>query len=164
MAAENMTLHVAGVDDATKLGALVGARAQCFALTEATAQAVVNPTNPGGIPHELRAGFACRIARLNGETALADHFMQWLLNRGADEASRIGDPSYSQSADPRLTAMIRHVDLVTLMPKDAKKLDIARLRDAGVGEGDIVRLAELIAFTNYQVRVIAGLRLVGKIL
>jgi uncharacterized protein YciW len=32
-----------------------------------------------------------------------------------------------------------------------------------LSEPDIVRLAELIAFVNYQARVIAGLRLLGRL-
>ena len=164
MAPENMTLHAAGVHDATKLGALAGARAQCFALTDATAQAVLSPNEPGGISHALRAAFGCRIARLNGETTLAEHFLRLLVDGGTDDARLIADPAYTQSEDARLNAMMHHVDLVTTAPKDATKLDVARLRDASVVEADIVRLAELIAFVNYQVRVISGLRLLGEIL
>jgi uncharacterized protein YciW len=58
---------------------------------------------------------------------------------------------------------MRHVDLVTQSPKSATRGHIDALRDAGVAEADIVRLAELIAFVNYQLRVVAGLRLLGEI-
>jgi uncharacterized protein YciW len=40
--------------------------------------------------------------------------------------------------------------------------DIAALLAAGVAEADIVRLSQLIGFVNYQVRVIAGLRLIAS--
>ena len=77
MAAANLTLSAAGVDSATELGALVAARAEVLALTDATAQAIVSPQVPGGISHGLRAGFACRVARLNGETALPSDSRKW---------------------------------------------------------------------------------------
>ena len=44
-----------------------------------------------------------------------------------------------------------------MIPKT--RLDIADLQAAGVADADIVRLAELNAFLAYQIRVIAGLRL-----
>ena len=61
----------------------------------------------------------------------------------------------------RLKAILRHTDLVTCSPKDAVAGDIATLKAAGIKEEDIVRLSELIAFVNYQVRVVAGLRLMA---
>ena len=50
------------------------------------------------------------------------------------------------------------------LPKDATASDIAALKNAGIPEDDIVRLSELIAFVNYQVRVLAGLRLMAEAL
>ena len=55
-------------------------------------------------------------------------------------------------------AILSHVDLVTTRPRDATQADIAALRGAGVTEPDIVRLSQVVAFVNYQVRVIAGLQ------
>ena len=54
--------------------------------------------------------------------------------------------------------MARHADLLTTAPREATRQDIERLKAAGVAEPDIVRLAELAAFVNYQLRVIAGLK------
>ena len=53
------------------------------------------------------------------------------------------------------------MDLVTLGPKDAVAGDIQALRAAGLAEADIVRLSELIAFLAYELRLVAGLRLLG---
>ena len=44
-----------------------------------------------------------------------------------------------------------------------REQDIAALKAAGVGEADIVRLSELAAFVNYQLRVVAGLKLLKEI-
>jgi uncharacterized protein YciW len=62
-------------------------------------------------------------------------------------------------SDARLSALIRHTDLIACQPRKASGADIELLSSAGVSEADIVRLSELIAFVSYQIRVVAGLRL-----
>jgi len=50
---------------------------------------------------------------------------------------------------------------VTSDTKSVVADDIAALTAAGVSEDDIVRLSELIAFVNYQARVVVGLQLMA---
>jgi len=128
-----------------KAAPVLAHRADLIAASLRNQQAVIAPDDPGGLPPAARLFLASRIARLNGDDALAAHY-----------AGGAAPPE-----DARWTAILRHVDLVTTHPKDATQADIAALRDAGVTEPDIVRLSQLIAFMNYQVRVIAGLRLIG---
>ena len=164
MESENTTLHAAGVQPGSRLAEIVEGRADIMALTQATHDAVLNPRIAGGISAAERAAFACRMARLNGDTALAAHYEQLMPPANHDSVSRqIAEPASHGDGDPRLTALMRHVDLVTQAPKDASRHDITALVEAGVAEADIVRLAELIAFINYQIRVVAGLRLLGEI-
>ena len=144
---DDPTLRAANVDGSSALGALVGRRAEIFSLTEATARAIVSPTIEGGLSRDLRAAFACRIARLNGETALAQSYATQLGEEIGEGTRQVADPDYSDCPDDRLRAMVRHVDLITTTPKDATQQDIARLRDAGLEEADIVRLSQVIAFT-----------------
>jgi uncharacterized protein YciW len=59
--------------------------------------------------------------------------------------------------------MARHADRLTLAPREATRQDIAALTAAGITEPDIVRLSELAAFVNYQLRVVAGLRLLKAV-
>ncbi|MCZ6875615.1 MAG: hypothetical protein O7G88_19160 [bacterium] len=164
MAIENSTLQMAGVKPASKLAEVIEGRADILALTQATHDAVLKPRLAGGITHAERAALACRMARLNGEQHLAAHYEKLILPVGDDVVSgRIADPAFNGDGNQRLTALIRHVDLVTQRPKDASRDNIDALRQAGIAEADIVRLAELIAFINYQIRVVAGLRLLGEI-
>jgi uncharacterized protein YciW len=51
------------------------------------------------------------------------------------------------------------MDKVAAHTREVEAGDIAGLQAAGVADADIVRLAELNAFLAYQVRLIAGLRL-----
>ena len=55
--------------------------------------------------------------------------------------------------------MLAHVDLVTLKPKEATRANIEALYAVGLDDRDIVTLAGLIAFVNYQVLVVAGLKM-----
>ena len=59
--------------------------------------------------------------------------------------------------------MARHADLLTISPREASRGDIEALKAAGVAEPDIVRLAELAAFVNYQLRVVAGLKVLKEV-
>jgi uncharacterized protein YciW len=128
-----------------KAAPVLAHRAELMAASLRNQRAVLAPDDPGGLAPAARLFLASRIARLNGDDALAAHYAG-----GAAPAD-----------DARWPAILRHVDLVTTRPKDATPADIAALRDAGVADPDIVRLSQLIAFVNYQVRVIAGLKLIG---
>ncbi|MNV44146.1 hypothetical protein D3C71_1358950 [compost metagenome] len=57
--------------------------------------------------------------------------------------------------------IIRFTDLVTRKPREATKQDIDALKAVGISEPDIVRLTEVLAFVNYQLRVVAGFKLAG---
>lgn len=161
MTTENTTLRAAGVAPGSRLAEIAEGRADIMALTQATQQAVLNPHEPGGITPAERAALAGRMARLHGDAQLVAHY-ETLIPQGS-EAAAMADPSYDGGGDRRLAALTRHVDLVTQAPKNATRGDIDALRDAGIAEADIVRLSELIAFINYQIRVAAGLRLLGDI-
>jgi uncharacterized protein YciW len=108
--------------------------------------AVLEPRDPGGLSAPERRAIARRIALRLGNAALADEY----------EPEPAAEPE-----DARWSAILRHVDLVTDRPREATRADIDALRAAGIGEADIVRISQLIAFVNYQARVIAGLRLIG---
>ena len=164
MTTENTTLLTAGVRPGSRLAEIVAGRSDLMDLTQAAQEAILNPRVIGGISGAERVAFACRMARLSGEQMLAEYYEKRLRQTSAAAAvGQIADPSFAGAGDQRLAALIRHVDLVTQSPKNASRDHIAALRDAGIAEADIVRLAEMIAFINYQIRVVAGLRLLGEI-
>jgi uncharacterized protein YciW len=161
MSAPNLIEILAGTG--ASLAAVLAERTEIMRLSQASHDAVLLPRAPGGISHAERAALAARMARWNRDEALEAHYRDLLRQAGESPAllavaSGVA-PAEAAGQDVRLRAIIRHVDIVTLAPRDATKADIAALVAAGVTEPDIVRLAELVAFVNYQVRVIAGLRL-----
>jgi uncharacterized protein YciW len=164
MTTANTTLSAAGVEAGSRLAEIIEGRTDVMALTQATQDAVLNPRIAGEFSPSLRAALACRMARLSQAHELAAYYETLIPPAGEEAASaRLADPACTDNGNPRDTAIVRHVDRITQSPKSATRDHIDALRNAGVAEDDIVRLAELVAFINYQIRVVAGLRLLGEI-
>ncbi|WP_295807518.1 hypothetical protein [uncultured Nitratireductor sp.] len=139
--------------------ALTG-RADIMAMTQATHDAALKPGDPGGLSHGERAALAARVARLNADNKLAAHYMALLEETGAgDDISAMADPAHKGNGNTRQAALLTYTDLVSTHPRDTTPEDIEALKSAGVSDADIVRLSELNAFLAYQIRVIAGLKL-----
>lgn len=152
---------VLGLDRFPDLQALREQRAKLKQLSQTSYQAALRPADPRNFSYALRAALAARMAALWKSQELSAHFRA-LLER-EDEGSAlasIADPGNgAEDADPRLQAILAHVDLVTLSPKEATRTNIEKLAAAGLDDRDIVTLAGLIAFVNYQVLVTAGLKM-----
>lgn len=154
---KSVVAEAAGISGDHPLAPVLSARSEVMRLTQKSLDAVLTPEPPGGLSHAERAALACRMARLNDEELLARHYEAMIPeNSGSIE---LADPAFVETDDPRLKAIIRHTDLVTVNPKQANENDILALKSAGILEADIVRLSELIAFLSYQIRVVQGLRL-----
>lgn len=143
-------------------GALAG-RDDILTMTEQAHDAALTPDDPGGLSHGERAALCCRMARTNGESALAEHFAG-LMGGAPVETAEIADPAFDGGGDARMAAILRHTDIVTGDTKSVVASDIEALKTAGVSEDDIVRLSELVAFVSYQIRLTIGLRLMGEAL
>ena len=156
--------RISGAGAHPALAAVLAARADLVAASEANRRAILSPRDPGGLPRPERLAFAARMAAMNADAALAAAYRAELDAEpdATDALRRLADPAdAAPPGTPRLAAMRRHVDLVTRIPRTATRDDVAALRAAGIAEADIVRLAQLIAFVSYQLRVLAGLRLIG---
>ncbi|MGB3389232.1 MAG: hypothetical protein WBA88_14730 [Pseudaminobacter sp.] len=158
--AENdVVVSEAGIAPGNAVHEALQARAEIMAMTQATHDAALTPKDPGGISHAERAALAARIARLNADEALAQHYETLMRAASATpDIARVADPAF-KGEGRRMQALIAYTDLASVSPKDTVATDIEGLQEAGVSDADIVRLAELNAFLAYQVRLIAGLRL-----
>ncbi len=153
---------LAGVPPTSRLGQALKLRAEILRLSEAAHDAVLVPRDPGGLSHGLRAALAARMCRHVGDAPLAEHYDLNLAYSVDLDVTDLAHPD-GVAGDPRADAMARHADLLTLAPRKATRKDIEALKAAGVAEADIVRLSELAAFVNYQLRVVAGLKLLKEI-
>jgi len=149
----------AGLSHTREVGALRRQRPEILRLSQTSYRAALLPANSGNLTHSERAALACRMARLLKDETLAAHYAELLDLEEDGVAATIADPSVTSAGDTRIIAILRHVDLLTLSPEDATRSDIEKLTSAGLTDRDIVTLTGLIAFVNYQARVVAGLRM-----
>ena len=150
---------LAEIAPGSSVAAAVARRTNIIALSDAAHEAVLRPREPGGLSHAERAALAGRMARLHGEGAIAAHYDALLEQTGEAAAmAELLDPARFPSNERR-AAIARHSDMLTRAVREASRAAIDTLRKAGLSEPDIVRLSELAAFVNYQIRVIVGLRL-----
>lgn len=172
MTSSHILEQAAGVDtlSANTPGPLAEAlarRAKLMELSQASYEAALQPQEPGGLNYAERAALACRMAKICQQKGLSQHYAELLASctsadNSADITSELATPGVQPPADDnRLQAIVAYVDKVTQSPKDAVPDDIESLRVAGVDESDIVRLAGLVAFVNYQLRVAAVLSVMG---
>jgi uncharacterized protein YciW len=150
--------QLAGVAPDSQLDQALRMRAEVLRLSEAAHDAVLVPRDPGGLSHGLRAALAARMCRHVGNDALVKHYESYLAHSADLDVAALVRPD-GTCGDPRQDAMARHADMLTCAPRNATRNDILTLKAAGVSEPDIVRLSELAAFVNYQLRVVAGLKL-----
>lgn len=162
---DTVLIKAAGIFEDHPLADTISGRSNIIELSEQSHTAALIPDPPGGLSHSERAALACRISRLNNENILARHYEIMLQGSDkADSASLIADTGFDGGDDTRLNAILRHTDLVSVNPKDTTEGDISALRSAAIPDEDIVRLSELIAFVSYQIRVVAGLRLMEVVI
>lgn len=158
------TITAAGIGAGHPLTDMLAGREDIFTMTQQAHDAALMPEEPGGLSHGLRAALACRMARAAGSDALAGHFAEMAAAAGgAEDEARTADAAFDGGADPWLSAIVRHTDLVTTDTKSVSANDIEALKAAQVSEDDIVRLSELAAFVSYQARVAVGLKLMGSL-
>jgi uncharacterized protein YciW len=136
-------------------------RAKMKYLTQTSYGAAIHPVEPRHFSHDLRAALAARMAGLWKATELRAHYLNLLAKAGsATDLHSVADPAFTpDESDKCLAAILAHVDLVTLSPREATRANIEKLEAAGLDDGDIVTLAGIIAFVNYQVLVVAGLKM-----
>lgn len=122
-------------------------------------ETVLAPRNGFGISHAMRAALAARMARFIGREDLARAYDLMLEEVGSDDelAAIASTGDLSSDADAFTKALVRHADFVTRTPRDSTRADIERLEAAGLTNPQIIALSELIAFVNFEARVIVGL-------
>jgi CMD domain protein len=119
---------------------------------------IFSPADDGGLSRAERAAAALRAATLLRDAVLSGHYRtrlaaldpQGTLAKTVEGSARI--------TEGRWDAILAHVDLVTRGPGAAERKDIDNLLAAGLSSHAVVSLSQLIAYVNFQSRVLAGLR------
>jgi CMD domain protein len=69
--------------------------------------------------------------------------------------------AYREALGPRLAAALEHVHMLVFHPRDADARSLQALLDAGWSTTEIVTLSQLVAFLSFQIRVVAGLKVLA---
>ncbi|WP_449277884.1 peroxidase-related enzyme [Leucobacter sp. GX24907] len=104
------------------------------------------------LPTPVLHAIAAIVARHQRNAALMQH------HSALADASLIGEDLPS---DPKLRALLQHVDLITLSPALVTHEDQAALDVAGVTPDEIVLASQVVAFTSTAVRVQHAFALIG---
>lgn len=152
--------------------ALLSAGTAAFSLTERLAVATyVAGLNAQAQAHAHYAG-ALERTDAGLAAAVASH-LDASLGQGPFGTYPADSPLASESRDgpryrlddpvlgARLSAALEHTHLLVLRPREARREDLARLLRAGWDADGIVSLSQLVSFLSFQVRVVAGLRLLA---
>lgn len=155
--------QLAGIAPGARLDALRQQRPEVAGYAQGSYDVLLDRPDPAGLSPAERELAALRAAALLKDQPLAQHHQARLRELGADAALIA---AASLGAEPaglpaRAAAILRHTDLLTLAPRDASPAAIADLHASGLSAPEIVTLAQLVAFINFQSRVLAGLRLLG---
>lgn len=152
----------AGFNRSDSRFALRRRRPEFVSGAEACRSSVLTPQNDLGLACTLRAALARRMVAQNADVVLLaqyDDLLEPMVLSAGETALARGDKPEALPAP--LDTIARHADLVTIKPRDASADDIKRLAAAGLTNPQIVALSELIAYVNFQTRIVAGLRLLG---
>jgi CMD domain protein len=127
----------------------------------------------------VAAFYAARLQQQGGGTAIADAVAAE-ASSGATQGPYGSYPAGTLSAEdtrgpihrvsqahrtalgPRLAAAFEHAHLLVFRPRDANPEALQALLGAGWSTTDIVTLSQLVAFLSFQIRVIAGLRVLAS--
>lgn len=156
--------EAAGLLPDSQLRQLRRARPDVVRHAQGSYEAVFEPAQEGALGRAERAALAIRIALLNEAHTLVEHYRALL--RRLDPSGSLADMVVLEARspeEPRFAAMLAHVDLVTKAPGSATPENLRKLEAQGLTASDIVALSQLVALVNYQVRVVAALRLMGEV-
>jgi len=142
---------LAGIEPGSPTAALRERRPDFVRYSQGSHDVLLAPADPAGVSLAERALIALRVATIERSDALAAHYRAML---GGRDAPTVGTP--------RLQALLEHVERVTTAPRTATKTHLDDLQSHRFSPRDLVTIAQLVAFVTYQVRVVAGLRLLAQ--
>ncbi len=182
--------RLAGVTPGSVLDRIRAGRAQARSEAQASYRALFEPAEPGGFAVEERFAVAAFVAGLHQQPDIAGFYRERLGGRlGGAVDTAIGEargqgpyghyppgplnredvpgPEYRASATvrdalgPRLAAALEHAHMLVFHPRDAAPARLEKLLEAGWSTTAIVTLSQLVAFLAYQIRAVAGLRVLA---
>ncbi|MFD5175206.1 hypothetical protein ACFWM1_05290 [Nocardia sp. NPDC058379] len=141
-----------GAEVAAGVAVVRRARPAVVAHTQGVLDALFDgPAGRAFGPRRL-AAVAAHVATLAESTALAEYYAGRAGSAGTEPDS---------AGDVVLAAALRHAARLTTAPATSTRAHLDVLLAAGLSETDVVTVSQLVGFVNYQVRLVAGLELIG---
>ncbi|MGI8913081.1 MAG: CMD domain protein [Chloroflexota bacterium] len=153
----------AGVEADSMVAQLRAERPDVAGAAQRSYQALLEPDAPGGVSRPEREMVALRVAVLTPCPPLVAWHQDRLRRLGVSDAAIIAVERFPSGDRPpaRERAVLEYVDRLTRTPDMATAAHLAELKTAGLTPRDIVTIAQLVALLSFEVRVLAGLRLLG---
>jgi len=180
--------QLAGIADGSAMDAIRAQRPEARTHAQKSFEALFTPTDLAGVTADERFAVAYYVVGLHGEIETAAFYAKGVSSaplRAAVDAAiaqtvtqgpygafpagplsaedRAG-PAYAVDAattaalGPRLAAAFPHVHMLVFHPRDAAPESLAALLAAGWTTTDAVTLSQIVAFLSFQIRVVAGFR------
>jgi CMD domain protein len=178
-----------GIVPGSALDAIRARRPEARTHAQKSYRALFAPENPGAVTLQERFAIAVFVTGLHGEAETGAFYASGLAAAGAINAAvaeamgqgpygkypagplsreDAAGPVYRASAETRralgarLAAACEHVHMLVFHPRDADAPALQALLDAGWSTDGIVTLSQLVAFLSFQIRVVAGLRVLAS--
>ena len=156
--------ELAGITPDSPLGQLRASREVAFKAAQGSFDELFEPADPKGVSHHERDATALRIAILEKSEPVIQLHRSRLQALGLTESDLTAIERFPDGGalSPRLAAILTHTDLLTIEPRNATQDDLVKLQDAGLTTPDIITISELIAFSSFQIRLLAALRALSE--
>jgi uncharacterized protein YciW len=142
--------RLAGLAPDSALAAVRRQRPDVVRHLQASDEAIFSPREDGGLTPAERVAAALQVAELLRDEVLEAHYRERLAAAGvpAQPPGKAGE---------RWAVILAHVQRATVDPGSGSRADVDGLIAAGLSPQAIVALSQLIAYVNFQSRVLAGL-------
>lgn len=156
--------QLAGISADSPVGQLRASRQVALDAAQGSFNELFEPDDPKGVSRQERDATAYRIALLEKSEPVMQLHRSRLQSLGLSEPELAAIERFPNGGElsPRLAAILTHTDLLTLEPRNATKADLEKLQDAGLTTPDIITISELIAFSSFQIRLLAALRALSE--
>jgi CMD domain protein len=114
-----------------------------------------------GASAELRRSIDTAIAAANGQGPYGFYPAGPLSHEDTAGPTYRASPEIRDALGSRLAAAFEHMHLLVFHPRDAAPAALQALLDAGWSTTDIVTLSQIAAFLAFQIRVVAGIRVLA---
>ena len=158
---QDIITRLAGISAESPLGMLRAERPDVQRAAQASFEEIFETGNFDQLSQVEREASALKTAALHADAGLRVFYRSRLKALGVDDAliAAVEGTAETVELPARLAAVLEHVELVTTSPRRSKRENLRKLEAAGLSHAAIVTLSQLVSFLAFQIRVIAGLKL-----